>query len=468
MAMSEDVGSMALNSAQKAAELSVELLKFLMPQVQKFLKWTHETGPEIKLNRKGDISLARLISEAGKTGSVIQSNSNILSEDANKFVEKAKKYGIPVSITGEGEKVTLNYLERDTAAIKQIETEILSERLKERPQDYKHFKINESNITAMKAAFAENGVECQFVRGSNGETYCTFPAKDTEKAELIKQDFKAARNDVAENIRAEPTKTGIGKIVDLKAGKILDLDQFGGSVKKYQIVNLLQKELGYSPAKADLAANKLCDDLKLDPKEYLSHNRQLDNINSLKTNIRYESDSILLRNVAFSEVNFKDGEHTHISVVYGGKSAIFTPDTMSVEEMKQICVSELGMKEKMADETVNKTAKINTQINSKYKEIKVDRTGAAQTMEIERTSNNSFSVKLGSISKSYDLKSDKLAEKISREFGFSTAKAQTIIDKANNQSAFQNNIAAAAKKAAQKSKDTLSRGIENITKKGAR
>ena len=136
--------------------------------------------------------------------------------------------------------------------------------------------------------------------------------------------------------------------------------------------------------------------------------------------------------------------------------------------MKQICVSELGMKEEMADETVNKTAKINTQINSKYKEIKVDRTGAAQTMEIERTSNNSFSVKLGSISKSYDLKSDKLAEKISREFGFSTAKAQTIIDKANNQSAFQNNIAAAAKKAAQKSKDTLSRGIENITKKGAR
>ncbi len=117
-------------------------------------------------------------------------------------------------------------------------------------------------------------------------------------------------------------------------------------------------------------------------------------------------------------MNFKDGEHTHISVVYGGKSAIFTPDTMSVEEMKQICVSELGMKEEMADETVNKTAKINTQINSKYKEIKVDRTGAAQTMEIERTSNNSFSVKLGSISKSYDLKSDKLAEKISREFGF--------------------------------------------------
>lgn len=362
----------------------------------------------------------------------------------------------------------MNYLERDTAAIKQIETEILSERLKERPQDYKHFKINESNITAMKAAFAENGVECQFVRGSNGETYCTFPAKDTEKAELIKQDFKAARNDVAENFRAEPTKTGIGKIVDLKAGKILDLDQFGGSVKKYQIVNLLQKELGYSPAKADLAANKLCDDLKLDPKEFLSHNRQLDNINSLKTNIRYESDSILLRNVAFSEVNFKDGEHTHISVVYGGKSAIFTPDTMSVEEMKQICVSELGMKEEMADETVNKTAKINTQINSKYKEIKVDRTGAAQTMEIERTSNNSFSVKLGSISKSYDLKSDKLAEKISREFGISTAKAQTIIDKANKQSAFQNNIAATARKAAQKSKDTLSRGIENVTKKGVR
>ena len=61
-----------------------------------------------------------------------------------------------------------------------------------------------------------------------------------------------------------------------------------------------------------MAANKLCDDLKLDKKTFIAHNEQLDNINAFKTNIKFDSDSILLKGNTFSAVNIKGGTGTHI------------------------------------------------------------------------------------------------------------------------------------------------------------
>lgn len=473
MPMGDELASTSLNFAQKSMEMSVELIKMLAPLVQKLWKLS---GKIADAPRNGEVSRGGLLLEANKSNSAILSTSNFLSSDAEKIAAKAKEYGIPVSFVGNGEKVTLNYLERDTAVIKQIETEIVAERLKGQPQDYKHFKINENNITAMKAEFEQSGVECQFTRSANGETYCTFPAKDAEKVELIKQDFKAMRNEVAENFKAEPSETGLGTITDVTTGKTVDLNQLGGKfkkgVKKDRIVNLLQKEFGYSPSKADLAANKLCDDLKLNAEEYLSRSRQWEMINSLKTNIRYESDSILMRDVTFSEVNFKDGNNTHISVSFGDKSVVLTPDTMSAEEMKRICVSELGMKEEMADETVHKTDKINKQINSKTNEIKIDRTtGVAQEVRIERTKSNSFSVKLGSFSKSYNFNDERLVQSLAKDLGISSERAGKIVEKAKAQSAFQNNISNTAKRMADAAKKNVSRGTETVARsmrKGAK
>lgn len=462
MPMGDELAGTSLNFAQKSMEISVELIKMLAPLVQKL--W-NLSGKKAVATKIGEVSRGELLLEADKSNSAILGTNNFLpSSDAQKIAAKAKKYGIPVSFIGDGEKVTLNYLERDSAVIKQINMEIIAERFKEQPQDYKHFKIDKNNIAAMKAEFEKNGVECQFTHNANGEIYCTFPAKNAESVELIKQNFKSMRNEVAESFMAAPSKDSIGIISDTNTGKTLNLNQFGGKVKKYQIVNMLQKEWEYSPAKAELAANKLCDDLRLNVNEYLSHNRQLDNINSLKTNIRYESDSILLRDVTFSEVNFKDVDNTHISISFNDKSAVLIPDTMSVEKMKKICVSELGMKEEMAAEAVRKSDKINAQINSKLNEVKIDRTtGVAQEIKIERRKNNSFSVMLGNITKSYDFKDERLVQNIAKDLGISSDKAKKIIDKAKAQSAFRNNITNAAKRMTSTANKNISRGAENVT-----
>lgn len=446
MPMGDELASAVLSTSQKSMEITVELIRMLTPLVSKvYEKFRNEDGISLS---SGEVSRTQLIAEAVKAKCTTLSESNFLSKDAASIAAKAKQYGIPVSILDDGERATVSYLERDKAVINQILQETMRERMKTASQEVKQFTVPEYNdVSALKEAFAKNGVECCFSQ-SAGKIYCQFQAKDAEKVALVKQEFKEMRNDIAESLKVEQSKTGLGTVTDLKSGKSVDLSQYGGIIKKYQAVKLLQQEFGYPKDKAILAANKLCDDLHLDPKQFLARTEQLDNLKLMKTNIRFESDSILLKNISISAVHFADGEHTHLSIANGEKSAFLTPAVMSRDEMKKICVSELEMTPEQADETVDKCVKIDMQINSKAKETTIFRnSGEAQRVEINRTSNNSFSVKVGTTKRDYDFGDKNVTAKIAKDFGITEVKAQSIISKAQKQSAFMNNIEKTAKTA---------------------
>lgn len=481
MAGEETVG-LVTTSAQKSIEITAELIKMLAPLVPKLLKGAlsatkaiEEKVSEHSLNAVGNVGLKNLIGIANESGSMIQSNGNILSEDANKFTEKAKKYGIPISVVGDGEKVTVDYLERDTSIIKQIESEILAERMQERPQEFKQFKISEENISAMKSEFEKNGVECQFISGANGKIYCTYPAKDTEKVDLIKQDFKSACDRISHDFKAYPEN---GKLI-IEDAKHQEAIEFSDRLTQSNVQKFCMEQFGYSETEANLAARKLYDDIvpvqnklmmeKLTAEKYLADTNQLDSVKALKTNIRYESDSILLRDVEFSAVNF-NGEHTHISIMNGDKSIGLTPAEMTREEMKNICVTELGMGVEQANEAVEKAVKIDAQINSKLHETTIFRdNGVQQTAEIDRMSRNSFSVRLGTTMRDYNFNEEHLAAKIGKDFGITENKAQSIISKAKHQSVILNRVEKTAKSAKKKAEDLSKNLKENLGKhKGAR
>lgn len=442
MPMGDELANAVLGTAQKSMEVTAELIRMLAPLASKaYEKFRDEHGIS------GEVSRKQLITEAIKAKTTTLSESNFLSQDAASIAAKAKGYGIPVSILGDGERATVSYLERDKAVVNQILQETMRERMKTASQEVKQFTVPDNDVSALKESFAKNGVECCFSQ-SDGKIYCQFQAKDAEKAALIKQEFKEMRNDIAESLKVEQSKTGLGTITDLKSGKSVDLSQYGGNIKKYQAVKLLQQEFGYPKDKAILAAHKLCDDLHLDPKLFLARTEQLDNLKLMKTNIRFESDSILLKNISISAVHFADGEHTHFSIANGEKSAFLTPAVMSRNEMKNICVSELEMTPEQADETVEKCVKIDMQINSKARETTIFRnSGEAQRAEINRTSNNSFSVKVGTTKRDYDFDDKNVTAKIAKDFGITEGKAQSIISKAQKQSAFMNNIEKTARTA---------------------
>lgn len=448
--MADEVGSAALQSGQKVIEVSAELIKLLAPLAEKLLSTVfHKSvdginnvgGKIADITSKGTVTNKALFGEAQKANCGISTTSNVLSMDVENFVQKAKQYNIPVAVVGKGDKQTIEFLDRDKGVIDQITQEIMQERLKEAPQSVKSFTISENNITAMKAAFEEHGIDCQFMKAADGKIKCVYPAEEAEQVAVIKNDYKQMHKEVADNLDIQ-----VGENETLVADNELGKSFVFTPMNKTQTMKMLQEQFGYSEAKADLAANKICRDLGLDKKKFFANTQQYDNLNSLKTNIRYQSDDLTLRDVRFDAVNFKDGGTTHIVIQNGDKSAALTPDRMTETEMMNICTNQLGMSEYQAQKAVEKSAKINRQVNSQIEERGVSKDGVSHTVQIERSTKDTFLVRLGDKSKTYNFNTINVADKVARDFNIPNENAQRIVEKAKQQSALQNKIQNVIKK----------------------
>lgn len=448
--MADEVGSAALQSGQKVIEVSAELVKLLAPLAEKLLSTVfHKSvngingvgGKIADAASKGTVTNKGLLVEAQKAGCGISTTSNVLSMDAENFVQKAKQYNIPVAVVGKGDKQTIEFLDRDKGVIDQITQEIMQERLKEAPQSVKSFNISENNVTAMKNAFEEHGIACQFMKSADGKIKCVYPAEEAEQVAVIKNDYKQMHKEVADNLDIQ-----VGENETLVADNELGKSFVFTPMNKAQTMQMLQEQFGYSEAKADLAANKICRDLGLDKKNFFANTQQYDNLNSLKTNIRYQSDDLTLRDVRFDAVNFKDGGTTHIVIQNGDKSAALTPDRMTETEMMNICTNQLGMSEYQAQKAVEKSTKINRQVNSQIEERGVSKDGISHTVQIERSTKDTFLVRLGDKSKTYNFNTINVADKVARDFNIPKENAQRIVEKAKQQSALQNKIQNVIKK----------------------
>lgn len=597
--MSDEVASAALSSSQKAIEVALELIRLLAPMAKKFLEEVYHKsvdgvnavgGKIANAKSAGTVSNKGLIVEAQKANSPIATTSNFLARDAERVAAKAKEYKIPVAIVGNGEKQTLEYLERDKGVIEQITNEIMQERLRAAPQSVKCFQIGENNVSSMKKLFEENGIECQFIGSKDGKISCIYPAEMAEQVAVIKDDYKNIHSGIDENFDITPnvpeterqleikaeiaelenTKTdpekrtevyskiansdikfpeyseknteriqaqmpdatrvagkafweqhgfqvnenakgveiiapqtdkngdpvldengkqtfteitvydisetnAFEKSLDKRIGelqqeyddekisafdladdkKVILSDELSGAkveiafdnrLRKADISELLQKELGYSEVQADIAANKFCYDLQLDKNSYFRKPTQIDNLDALKTNIRYQSDDLTLRDVRFDAVNFKDGEDTHLILRNGENVVGLTPAKMTRDEMKNLCVNELGLSDYQAEKAIDKAVKIESQVRSQVEERAVDKQGVSREAHIERTANNTFVVSMGDKSRAYNFSTINLDEKIAAHFDIPRENARSIINKAKNQSVLQNKIANSAKK----------------------
>lgn len=254
-------------------------------------------------------------------------------------------------------------------------------------------------------------------------------------------------------------------ISDEALGKSAEIN-IDGKLRKADVAEIMRSELGYSVVQADIAANKFCYDLGLDKEKYFAAPTQLDNINALKTNIRYESDDLTIRDIRFDAVNFKDGQDTHLILQSGDKAVGLTPAKMTETEMKNICVNQLGLSEYQAEKAVGKALKIDGQVRSRMEERVVDKQGISDELRIERTSDNTFTVSSHDKIKVYNFSTINIEEKIADHFNIPKENARNIVAKAKKQSVLQNKIRDAAKKkkpskAAETPKINTSKGLKH-------
>lgn len=473
MPMSDEAASAALSTAQKSMEITAEIIKVIAPAIPKLFRGAINATKSVEdlvagkviAHADGNISHGKLLATANQTGCSTLSTNNFPAADIPAITAKAKENGIPITVIGNGDKRSIEFLERDKIILKQIMQDVMAERLEQAPQNVKSFAVSQSNIAAIKEQFDKGGVECQFAQSASGKIYCMYPAAEAEKVTKIKQELKSIQSGIADNFKAE-RKNGVAVMEDTTLGKSISfVNEENKPLTKAHVMEVMQEQFGYSKGQAEIAANKLCDDLKLDKNTFLAHNEQLENINAFKTNIKFDSDSILLKDNTFSAVNFKAGTGTHIFITNGSKGVALSPASMTETEMKDICINSLNMSEQQADEAVKKSLKIDSQINSKLRETTIYRDSGAQTVNINRTSHSSFSVMIGKTKRMYDFNDKDIIAKMSKDLGITEGKAQNIIDKAKKQGSIGNKVHDGLKKAT-RNKPKISE-IGNIGK-GAR
>ena len=69
----------------------------------------------------------------------------------------------------------------------------------------------------MKAAFEENGIECQFMGSKDGKVTCIYPAENAEQVAIIKEDYKKMHNEVAEHCQIAADIPETEKMAEIKA-----------------------------------------------------------------------------------------------------------------------------------------------------------------------------------------------------------------------------------------------------------
>ena len=133
--MSDEVASVALSTGQKTVEVMLELIKMMAPLAKSMLEEIYHKsvdginfigGKIADARAGGTVTNKELVVEAQKAKSPISTTSNFLARDSEMIAAKAKKYKIPVVIVGNGDKRTLEFLDRDKGIVNYTEMQALA------------------------------------------------------------------------------------------------------------------------------------------------------------------------------------------------------------------------------------------------------------------------------------------------------------------------------------------------------
>ena len=314
-----------------------------------------------------------------------------------------------------------------------------------------NFKINadipeNDRQLEIKAQIAELKETSESLR-LGAELEETPEARDAALAEIAEEidGYEAQINELQNEYDAERVKvfeTLENKKVTLsdeRSEKSFEVD-INSETRKSDITVKLQSEFDYTPEQAELAANKLADELGLGGDYYKAPAQGLADIEKMQINIRYPSDDSLLADTSFSALKLKDVDDVQLNVTLGDSAVLVSPAALSDDELKKIFKERLGMNELQAEKAVSKSRKIDAQINSRLRETVFKQEGQQHTVNIERHAENTFSVKHGDKVKTYNFTTINLEEKIAEDFGIPAKNAHNVVTKAQGQSVIQNKI----------------------------
>lgn len=470
--MSDEIASATLSTSQKAIEVALELIKLLAPLAQKFLSEVYHKSVDGIYDVGGKISciypaecaeqVAMIKADYKKAYAEVSEQFSVMANapeterqreiseriDAltNAEIGSEQRSKVYDSILADMKNRNVDIPQYSESNLQLIQNEMpyAKQAAGKSFWEQQGYTLNENakGVDILAPQIDENG--SPVLNGDGKQVFTNITVYDISETNA----YETAVRDEISSLHSEYDKEKAAAFAGWDKKEITVSDDVSGrnvtltadQLTKAQVSQALQDNLGYSAAKADIAANKVCYDLNLDRQAYFAKPTQIDNVDALRTNIRYQSDDVTLRDTRFDAVNFKDGKDTHIVVRHGDNAVGLTPAKMNHDEMKKLCVSKLGMSEYQADKAVSKAVKIESQTRSKIEERTVNKQGISKELHIERTGENAFNISMGGKSRTYNFSTVGVEEKIARNFDVPLENAQNAVAKAKKQSVLQNKI----------------------------
>ena len=274
MNMSDDIVSSVLQVSTRGAETAMHLSESVIKALMDLLKYIEESkrtkqkakldvhNQEITSIKGGKVATKELVEYCRKNHEkLVSSEIGISKEEASILAAKCKKCSIPIAFRNEKGKdnIYICLRESDTSMFKQLQTEMIKEKLESRPQELRNFKCNEWEIPFINAELKKNDLSAQFAQTKNGEFLAIYEAKDAKAIEIARSQFAQKASEVEKNIVI--TRKNDGFIIkDKITGNECFIDE---NPNRRTISNAVKKAWGYDENKADIVAQKFGQEMLL-------------------------------------------------------------------------------------------------------------------------------------------------------------------------------------------------------------
>lgn len=382
MNMSDDIASSVLQVSTKSVETAAHISISILDSIARLLKYLEDTqkeknrlktdvqNKEITEIKSGKVSTKELIEHCRNNHDrLISSENGITKNDVAIYASKAKKCGIPISFRNEKghDNVYIGLRESDLPLFKQLQTEIIKEKLEVRPQELRNFKCNEWEIPFINAELKKHDLSAQFVKTVNNEFIAIYEAKDAKAIEIARSEFVRKASEVENSIDISKDKD-IYTIKDKLTGNEIQVDT---PLNRNDISKRLQTRFGYDENKANIVAQKFGHEMLVgdEKKKYFSDDPL--SAFTYTSKVSWDNEDVLTKAYECFYVSPKEDGISRI--VYqddDGKFAVLNPPRQNRKTMRQILKEQLGIADLQEQNALIAKAEHISNVNAKYRSIK--------------------------------------------------------------------------------------------------
>lgn len=384
MNMSDDVAGATLQVSMKAAEKGIELgSKFVDKATDDIARLLKALGrliiskTDLSEIGAGNTSIKNLVKNARKNGDTLSTSDNAFSESDMKILQKkAKQYGIPIAFTGDKENNYANVRTSDLPIFQRMCTDMMKEKLAERPQELGNFKVKEWEVPFITSELNKYDLAAQFGKTKNGEHFCLYEKSDEKAIMIARNEFVKKCDELKENMTV--TKDNDFYIIkDKHSGKEVSFDKVPS---REELSEQIQKNFGYGKNKADIACAKFGEEnLQGEEKQKFFSKNPQNKFSRIDINITIQGESIFTKDYTCWRVTPKtDSVPRIVFQSENGRFAVLNPEKQTTKDMYKTLNEQLNITDK---EIMNALIDKATKVSDYYQEQNVKEMSDIKTFD---------------------------------------------------------------------------------------